>query len=67
MQIDIPKGFLLPLEGLKSASAFCARFESGQIAPSKISFVELITLMLMMICASEEDRRRALAEVKVTQ
>jgi hypothetical protein len=67
MQIDVPKGSSLPLQGLKSASAFWASFGSGEIAPSKMSFVELMTLMLMMTYSSEEDRRRALAEIKVTQ
>jgi hypothetical protein len=67
MLIDMPEGSSLPLEGLKSASAFCASFGRGGTAPSQMSFTELMTLMLMMTYSSEEDRKRALAEVKVTQ
>ncbi|MDR1528114.1 MAG: hypothetical protein LBS22_00805 [Puniceicoccales bacterium] len=64
MQIEVPAGTTLPLAGLQSASAFCARFGGGETDPSKMSFVELMTLMLMMTYASEEERRRTLAEVK---
>jgi hypothetical protein len=67
MQIEVPEGTSLPMEGLNSASAFCDSFGIGGMDPSKMSFIELMTLMLMMTYASEEDRRRALAEVKVTQ
>ncbi|MDR2602995.1 MAG: hypothetical protein LBC11_00325 [Puniceicoccales bacterium] len=67
MQIDLPKGSSLPAEGLKSASAFCASFGGGKTDPSKMSFTELMTLMLMMSYASEEERRRVLSEAKSTQ
>ncbi|MDR1457433.1 MAG: hypothetical protein LBI47_01095 [Puniceicoccales bacterium] len=67
MELHAPEGTTLPLEGLKSASAFCASFGGGQTDPSKMSFTELMTLMLMMSYASEEERRRVLSEVKSTQ
>jgi hypothetical protein len=67
MQIDIPGNSTLPLEGLKSASAFCASFGDGKTDPAKMSFPELMTLMLMMSYASEEERRQVLSEVKSTQ
>ncbi|MDR2432319.1 MAG: hypothetical protein LBD34_01020, partial [Puniceicoccales bacterium] len=67
MQIDVPEGTTLPLEGLKNASAFCTSFGRGETDPSKMSLTELMTFMLMMTYASEEEHRRVLSEVKATQ
>ncbi|MDR2778868.1 MAG: hypothetical protein LBB16_01095 [Puniceicoccales bacterium] len=67
LQIPPATASSLQLEGLKSASNFCASFGNGEMDPSKMSFTELTTLMFMMSYSSEEERHRALANVKGTQ
>ncbi|MDR0693597.1 MAG: hypothetical protein LBF49_03470 [Puniceicoccales bacterium] len=67
MEINAPAGTTLSLEGLLSASAFCARFGRGKTDTSKMSFTELTTFALMMTYASEEERRRGLSEAKSAQ